>query len=296
METGVLEKLVEQDFGIVFNGSRWARSAEHDSLVIDREKQLFYWNAQNVSGDAYVYLTRVRKLNPQDAKELLKNFGFSGTFIHEIKDGGETVVYPKLVDVFHEAIWKVDRSYFHNRTITDETISRFKLGYSDGFYTIPIYQDGVFKQIQMRRDSPKLIRNYYKDVGPLLFNSDILKLTNKIFLTEGLIGAIVLNQNGIPAISMNIGCDGFQAAWVKYFIHQKEIYILFDNDIAGVKGAVRTAKILGEYKCKIYNFEDFDGKGYAVDDAFIDGVSAQELLDIVYANSKHSYELLVKKW
>jgi hypothetical protein len=52
---------------------------------------------------------------------------------------------------------------------------------------IPIYQDGLFKQFQMRRDSPKMIRNYYKGVGPLLYNSEILSATNRIFITEGLI-------------------------------------------------------------------------------------------------------------
>lgn len=291
MESSLLEKLVQEDFGLTLQGTGWARAIEHDSLVIDRNKQIFHWNSENIHGDAYIYLTRVRKLNHVTAKEYLRNAGFNGTFIQEVREGAETIVYPKLIDVFHENIWKEDRHYFHNRTITDETISRYKLGFYSGYYTIPIYMDGVFKQIQLRRDSPKLIKNYYKNVGPLLFNSDILKLTDRIYFTEGIIGAIVLGQAGIPAISMNIGCDGFMVDWVKYFIHQKEIFLLFDNDKAGNFGAIRTAKMIGQYRCKIYNFWDEDARGYAVDDWFIDGHSKEELMANVEAESKYCFEI-----
>jgi DNA primase len=291
MELSPLEKFIEEDFGIKFNGASWARSITHDSLVIDREKQIFHWNSEDIHGDAFIYLVAVRKMNERDAKELLKHTPFSGSFIHEIKDGSETIVYPKLVDVFHENLKTADRTYFYNRTITDESIDRFQLGYDNGFYMIPVYQDGLFKQFQMRRDSPKLIKNYYKGVGPLLFNSDIMKITNKIFIVEGIMSAIVLNQNGIPAVSMNCGCESFMPEWVAKFVHQDQIYILFDNDKAGNHGAIHTAKILGLTKCRIYNFWDVDAVGYAVDDFFIDGNSKAELMHKAHFESKYAFEL-----
>lgn len=142
-----------------------------------------------------------------------------------------------------------------------------------------------------RKIPPKLIKNYYKNVGPLLFNSDILKITNKIYITEGLISALVLSQNGIPAVAMNVGCDSFQADWIKHFIHQKEIYILFDHDKAGEFGAIHTARILGEYRCKIYNMWDFDGQGFAVDDYFLEGGTANALSKLIDENSKYLFEL-----
>jgi DNA primase len=286
----LLCRLVEEDYGLEGSG-KWFRSKEHNSLVIDAERGLFWWNSQGLSGDAFIYLTKVRKLNFHDAKEYLRKTSFSGTFVHEISDGSEVIVYPKLVEVFHENLLSADKTYFYNRTITDETISRFRLGYNQGFYTIPIYQDGLLRQFQMRRDSPKLIKNYYKGVGPLLFNSDILKLTNKIYLTEGLIGAIVLSQNGIPAVAMNVGCDSFMTDWVKYFLYQKEVYVLFDHDKAGETGAKRVANILGQYKCKLYNMWDFEGTGFAVDDYFIEGGTKEELVKTVEANSKYVFEL-----
>ncbi len=292
MENTILEKLVSEDFGIEYNGKDWARSVIHNSLVINLAKGIFYWNSQDISGDALVYLTKVRKLNIQDAKEYLKHSGFTGTFISEISAGTEVITYPKLVDIFHESIWENDRHYFYNRGITDDTIRRFRLGYYNNFYTIPFYMDGTFKQIQLRRDSPKLITNYYKGVGPVLFNSDILRLTNKIYFTEGIIGAIILAQLGIPAVSMNIGSEGFMPEWVKYFVRQKEIYLLFDRDSAGDFGAIRTATILGEYRCKIYNFWGAEGKGYAVDDFLLDNANnVDELMDLVENESKYSFEV-----
>lgn len=291
---GLLETLVEQDFGLELNGQRWARAEEHDSLIVDRERDIFYWNSRDLRGDAYIYLTRVRGLSHDAAKEMLKAFGFSGTFIQEIKDGQETIVYPKLVEVFHENLLEGDRTYFYNRTLTDETIARFQLGFHNGFYMIPITQDGILKNFQCRRDSPKLIKQYYKHVGPLLFNSEILKIVDKVFISEGLIGTMVLSQHGLPSVSMNMGCDSFAPEWIKYFPRIKEIYLLFDRDSAGDFGAKRTAKILGETRCRIYNFWDFD-KGYAVDDFFIDGHNKDDLLELIKKESKYAFEMDDKK-
>ncbi len=164
MTQNILEQLISEDYGLEHNGGHWARAEEHDSLVVDCERQLFYWNSRDISGDAYIYLTKVRRMSHADAKEFLRQQGFTGTFIQHIEGGTETIVYPKLVEVFHQNLLEEDRSYFYNRTLTDDMIERFSLGYYNGFYMIPIYHDGTFKQFQMRRDSPKLIKNYYKNV------------------------------------------------------------------------------------------------------------------------------------
>lgn len=286
----LLYDLISDDFGIEGNG-RWFHSVEHNSLVYDAEKDIFYWNSEDIKGDAYIYLTKVRKLSHTSAKEYIKSGNSSLSFITEIKDGEETIVYPKLVEIFHENLKTEDKSYFYKRTITDETISRFRLGYWNGWYTIPFYQGGLFKQFQLRRDEPKKsIRGYYKNVGPLLFNSDILKITDKIVITEGITSCIVLNQNGIACVSYNSGTVGFLPEWASHFIHQKTIYLLYDNDKAGIKGAIRTAKILGEYKTFIYTFSDFEETGYDANDFFIDGHTKDDLKEILESKMKRTWE------
>jgi DNA primase len=291
MNLTTLEKLIENDFGIVVQSDEWAKAENHDSLVIDRRKQIFFWNSKEVIGDAFVYLTKIRGYSNQDAKEYLKHSGYSSTYITNVKDQEEVIVYPKLVDIFHQDLENRDKEYFYRRTITDETISRYKLGYYNGFYTIPIYQDGLLKQIQLRRDDPKTIRGYYRKVGPTLFNSDIMKLTNKIFIVEAPTSCLVMNQNGLPCISYISGAISFQEEWFHYFLHQKEVYICLDNDEAGLKGSLKIARILGENKCKIYNFWDFEEKGYDANDFFIDGGTKDELLRLIEDKSKYKFEL-----
>jgi hypothetical protein len=39
MELSLLEELISEDFGLTVISDRWARADEHDSLVVDREKQ-----------------------------------------------------------------------------------------------------------------------------------------------------------------------------------------------------------------------------------------------------------------
>lgn len=292
MALPLLGRLIQDDFGIEGH-DRWWRSVEHSSLVYDAEQGIFYYNSEGISGDAYIYLTKVRGWKHEDAKEYIKSQGESASFVSIVSDSQEILTYPPLVDTFNQALMKEDKTFWYCRTITDETISRFKLGFFNGFYTIPIYQEGLFRQIILRRDQPKkLIRKYYKGVGALLFNSDILRITNKIYFTESPVSAIVLNQNGLPAVSQDDGAGGFQKEWSKFFLHQKEIVLLGDNDPAGVTGMKKIAKILGENKCIIYTFEDSGIAHYGADDFFIDGHTSQDLQENIKQYGKYSFEIL----
>lgn len=290
----LLEKLIEEDYGFTTNGGRWGKSLEHDSLVLDREKGIFYYNSEGISGDVKTYLYKVRKWDYKTVSDYLKQFsGYTDTIIHEYNDGDLTIVYPKLVEIFHQNLMNVDKDYFYRRTITDESISRFQLGYENSFYTIPIFMNGSFKNFQLRKDNPKTIRMYYKGVGPLLFNSDITRITNKIFIVEAPTSAIVMNQNGLPSVSFTFGASSFQEEWFPIFISQKEIYLLLDNDSAGNRGAIKIAKILGLNKCKIYNFPHSD-PNYDAGNFFEDGGTKEELLEEINTNGKYAYEL--KEW
>jgi len=142
----------------------------------------------------------------------------------------------------------------------------------------------------MRQDDPvKKIRGYYKGLGPLLFNSDVLKIVDTIYYTEGPVDAMVLSQNGLPAISAN--GSTFKTEWYSRFVRVKNINILFDNDSAGVKEALRLANILGTTRCRIYTFEDFEERGYDPVDFFRDGHTVDELKDLMYNKTKYSFEI-----
>jgi DNA primase len=286
-----LQDLISQDHELTGAGN-WLHGVEHSSLVVDIRKQIFYWNSQGISGDAFIWLTKIKGYSPLQAKEYLRESTPESTFtfISTIRDHKEDIAYPKLVDIFYEAGINEDRGYWYKRTITDKTISRFKLGKYGEWFTIPFFQDGLFKDFQLRRDDPKKIRHYYKGVGRTLFNSDILKVVDDIVLTEGPTDALVLLQNGIPAVSHNAGSEAWDDEWFKYFIHQKNIIVNYDNDSAGRMGSLKVARNLGEYRVKVYNFDGFEEK-FDVGDFFVQGGTAEEYKELLKKNSKYIFEL-----
>ena len=292
----ILENLIEQDFGLEIDSDKWARSVVHNSLVINRELEVFHWNSEGINGNALTYLIKVRKIPPNKAKEFLKyNFaGYTDTFIVEVKNQTETIVYPKLIDVFSSNMWNFDkkREYWRQRNISDATLRRFQVGKHGDFYSIPVFEDGVLKQFHLRKDNPKTIRHYYKDVGPLLFNNAVIPYTKKrIYIVEGVTDVLAMQQMDLPAVCSTHGCEAFLEAWVRYFIDIPEVFICYDNDSAGNFGSKRVARILGQFRCKIYNFWDMNIKGYDANDWLADEKPPEDLEKLVEDNSKYSFEM-----
>jgi len=287
---GLLEAIISKDQELEGSG-RWLHGVVNDSLVVDVERQIFFWNSRDISGDAYVWLTKIKGMSYEEAKQYLREAGqFYGDFIHVVRPTEEVVVYPKLVDVFYEAGLTAPRDYWDKRGINAETINRYKLGYHSEWYMIPLFQDGIFRNFQMRRDSPeKMIKAYYNGVGRTLFNSDIMKITDRIIIAEGLTSCLRLVQEGVPCVSHNAGAEGWNDNWFKYFIHQKQILVCYDNDSAGESGAKKVAKNLGIYRTKIYTFPGMS-KGYDIVDFYRDGGTTSQLLEM-FKEAKYLFEL-----
>jgi len=288
----ILKELVGEDYGLTGYGN-WFRAREHNSLVIDYESGIFFWNSKELIGNPKDYLTKVRKMSETDAIEYLKMYGDDtqvSTFYVEKVEEDAPVIYQKLVEI----LWttgKTDRKYWYDRLITDATIDRFKLGFYKGWYTVPFFYGDQMVNIQKRRDEPeKRIKAWYRGVRPVLFNRDIMNITSMVVMTEGLVDAILLNQYGIPAISKVGGSSTWNDEWLKFFDRQKRIYLVFDNDEAGRKGAIRFASKLGEYRCRVYTFEGYPEK-YDIIDFFRDEGTAEEFKDLVFNNSKYSFEI-----
>ena len=231
-------------------------------------------------------------MSVSDAVEYLKMFDgvVDEGAVYTRKEEDAPVVYDKLVDI----LWtngKTNREYWYKRLLTDATIDRFKLGFYDGWYTIPFFYDGKLMNFQKRRDEPKKrICAWYRGLGPLLFNKDIMSITSKIIVTEGLVDAILLNQLGLPAISKIGGASTWNDDWLKFFDKQETVYLVFDNDPAGIEGAKRISAKIGEYKCKVYTFDGYDDK-YDIIDYFRDGGTVEEFKELVFENSKYSFEI-----
>lgn len=281
----ILANLVSEDFGFTSSG-KWGRSVVHDSLVVNLERDIFFWNSENKFGNAIDYLIKVRGLSKRDALKLIVNT--TKKIIIKTEDVQNYSPYEELVNILWEN-GKSNREYWYTRTLTDETIDKFKLGFYQDWFTIPIYRDEHFINFQCRRDNPeKRIINWYKGSHPSLINSEILKFVNKVYLVEGAVDPIVLSQNGIPAVSHNSGNMGFQNEWFKYFCNQKEIIYIADNDKAGIEGAIKVTKILGEDRTKVFRFKD-KKQGYDSGDWFKDGGDGKVFMDIVNSGAVMGY-------
>lgn len=276
-EGELLRELIEEDFGIEHDTGDYWRAEQHDSLVLNYKTGIFYWNSKDISGSVEEYYKYVRGETPPP-KFLLKKSGF--TLDEEPIRIEEVNVYPPLVDAYWN-LGKKHREYWYKRLLNDSTIDRFKLGYNNGWYCLPIYKDGDFYNIQFRRDDPeKAVTQRYKR-PPFLFNSAILPIVNEVILTEGIVDAILLSQMGFPAVSKNTGAGGWFSSWIRYFTNVNKIVLLFDNDEAGERGMLKGTEILGAHRCTGYTFSDFDKKGYDVIDYFRDGHTKEEFIEML---------------
>lgn len=281
----LIEAVVGRKFTVQRRGHKWANTLEHDSLVLNLEKNTFFWNSEELYGGAYTWLTKVEGLSHEETVKILEELSakYPSNYHVQFNHGKQVITYPKLVDVFWEN-GKSFRGYWYSRTLTDETIDKYRLGYFDGWYMIPVFEDYTLKNFQMRRDEPeKRITKWYRGTGVSLWGDDILSTEKEAVFTEGLVDAILLRQYNIPSITTDAGSGGWRDDFLNKFVNQEVIYIVFDNDQAGVKGARRLARKLGTSRCRIYTFGGYREK-YDIVDFFREGGTADEFLEKIRKN------------
>lgn len=237
-----IEDLIAHDFDVKATGKNYYKGVEHDSLVIDVQKQIFYWNSLEVSGNALDWLTVIKGMPLDEAVTYLKqkaNFhdkpdlsASSFTFVPNI--------YPKLLDVFYEC-GKNNRDYWYTRGYTDQTIETYKLGFTGKCYVIPIILDGKLLNFQCRTPD-KRIWAWVKGLGTLPYNFDNISNSSSVIITEAPVNTIALGQLGYVSISQTTGAGAWLSLFNPYLRTAKEIIFAYDNDMAGFLGARRVAK------------------------------------------------------
>lgn len=121
-----------------------------------------------------------------------------------------------------------DRSYWYGQGLTDETIDKFKFGYSSicptypasASWTIPIYYQSRLYNIRHRLASPGESGKYRPEMAGLpavMFNADALNSGDwQIVLVEGEVKAAVLQQYGFTTVGIP-GANSFKEKWVRLF-------------------------------------------------------------------------------
>lgn len=291
----LLKQMIAQDFGITGNG-RWWRSKVHSSLVYDAEQDKFYWNSRGFGGGLREYLFFVRGIKQTSVDTLLSLP--KSDFEKVVKT--KQKVSEELSELFYQHMLrdvKTRAEYWLRRHISLETAERLKLGYYSGYNTVPVYYDGVFYNIQMRRDIfddagnkiGKKISWWYKDVDMrgVLFLADSIFSVKDVFIVEGLVDAIILNQEGITAVAPATGAGYFHVQWYKHFIG-RNVIIIGDNDDAGRSFVAKAVRVIGA-NTKVFFF---DKPKYDTIDFFMDGGRAEDLLDMIHKKAKYGFEVI----
>ena len=157
-----------------------------------------------------------------------------------------------LVDTCHLALPANIRQYLNARGVSDAVIDAHKLGwgrfYNKWWITIPI-QDiyGAFRFFKLRQDpnagDDKI--TYPKGVEAQIYGWETLtNLNNPLVICEGELDRLALLSKNIPAITSTHGAMTFKQEWCEKVGKGRKIYICYDNDDAGKKGAEKVAKMV----------------------------------------------------
>lgn len=84
-----------------------------------------------------------------------------------------------------------------------------------------------------------------KDTSTRLYGANNIRGHTEVYLCEGELDAIYLSQLGYPACG-SPGAGVFQESWVTWFTEARRVFIAFDADEPGIKGANRTAGMIGK--------------------------------------------------
>ncbi len=164
-----------------------------------------------------------------------------------------------LVETCHLALPANIRQYLNARGVSDAVIDAHKLGwgtfYSKWWITIPIPDaTGIFRFFKLRQDpqvgNAKI--TYPTGAHAEVYGWDTLSdSTNQIIICEGELDRLALLSKGIPAITGTHGARTFKEEWTEK-IKGMKIYICFDNDETGKKGAESAAKLLETTGNEVY--------------------------------------------
>lgn len=290
-----VKDIVERKFTLRQSGRRYLRGVEHDSLVVDLETNTFHWNSIDLHGNALTWLKEVEGMSYKHSMEFLEKY--TGLpFTRSLRKLEEpTPIYPKLLDSFYE-LGKYHRDYWLDRGLTNETIELYRLGYAGkGIFCIPLFRDSALHNFQCRKSEPKRIWNWASGRGPTLFGlgKGVVADSSYTFIAEGPLDAMVLNQIGLPAISHNGGSGAWSDSWNAKILNFNFIYLIYDNDEAGIKSSKRVSeKLLG--RGYVLFWPSFFKQGFDVNDA-LQTFGAQRtrefIQNVMLTNAVHSSDV-----
>jgi DNA primase len=178
-----------------------------------------------------------------------------------------------LASNYHRALPDRIRAYLHRRGIPDEIIALHRLGWDGRRITIPIFtREGTLVCFKLAKDpedqsgSPKMLTSRGGTVE-LYGWERVLAKPCRLFVCEGEFDRLVLEAQGLAAVTSTGGAGAFRAEWAPDFVSIPELYLCFDRDDAGRHGAQRVGQFVPH--AKIVELPGEVGPGGDVTDFFV---------------------------
>ncbi|HFD87704.1 MAG TPA: bifunctional DNA primase/helicase [Gammaproteobacteria bacterium] len=140
------------------------------------------------------------------------------------------------------------------RNLSLEAINTYRLAEMGREVVFPYLRNEALIAVKYRNIDDKKKMRVEKDCEPLLFGWQAIPPTARdVVICEGELDAVSWYQLGHPALSVPNGANGH--TWIEYEFEYLErfdtIYISFDNDEPGRKGAAEVIDRLGRERCRV---------------------------------------------
>jgi DNA primase len=192
----------------------------------------------------------------------------------------------ELAEQYHASLPPKIRTYLNARGIPDDMIDRHLLGWSGWRITIPIAdRDGTITFFKYAKDpddqgfSPKMLASRGARLELYGWETLLAKPT-QIIICEGEFDRLVLEARGFHAVTSTGGAGAFREAWAADFAEIPDVYVCFDRDAAGSKGAIRVATLIPH--AKIVELPETVGESGDVTDFFVRlGESRESFIELL---------------
>lgn len=165
----------------------------------------------------------------------------------------------EALDTAHGWVFKDENAikFFTDKRIDPDTVKQFKIGVKKdkngtAWLSFPYFSNGKLKNCKYRTITGK--RRFKRLVGgaSVLYNEDYVRTPahKRVLITEGETDCLSAYSNGIRwAVGVTVGAKSINHEWIDQLDRFERIYICFDTDIDGRRGAHKLAKRLGEERC-----------------------------------------------
>lgn len=251
------------------------------SLTVNLSRGLYYCQTCHSKGNAHTLYKTIYKLSNEQA-------WFEMGDALKIDRPDSTKPTRPAIDIglaaeYSRALMKltgpIRQVLKERRGLSDETLLKHQLGWDGDRITIPIYDEFNtlvnFRRYKWNSDEDQWkVLNYVDDATNTYGEVRIYGINNlvdtsieEVVWCEGELDKVCAEQYGFPAACATSGAGIWRPEWARYFKGKKKIYIVQDNDTAGVTATQK----LCERLCRIVDVftiqwpENFPAKGDITD-------------------------------